>query len=223
MNKGTKRRDRRHLKRKVKDVTMNIDDDNYDTSSDEKPNQTNNLNIKNSKNSKQELDLETETSKDMSFLNLCDMMENDLIRNYREQRNKIRMLKKKYIKELKAAMKFSSKRRRKNTETGFTKPETVPDELANLIGVDKGTVMARTKLTKCVYDVFRKRGLQYKGDKRVLRADNEIKKIFNLPDSVNNSTKAKDDTGINFYNIQKYIAKCYNNYNKNNVNKKRLD
>ncbi|CAH6421794.1 Hypothetical protein KVN_LOCUS481 [uncultured virus] len=131
--------------------------------------------------------------------------------NYKEEKENIKKLVKMYKNEMKTYAKKNKKRKTNTKKTGFTKPELVPDNLAKLVGEKQGITMSRTELTKKIYDVFRDRGLFYEKDKRVLRADTEILKIFNLPNSVNESNNAKDKNGLNFYTIQKYIANCYKN------------
>lgn len=146
-------------------------------------------------------------SSESEFIKKCETLINELTKTYKEQRNKIKNLMKLHKSELK-----NSKRRnkdRKKPETGFTKSEIVPDNLAKFIGIDKGTEMPRTALTKLVYNEIKNRKLYYEKDRRVLRADEELKKIFKLPDSVNMSINPKDELGFNFFNLQKYIAKCY--------------
>jgi chromatin remodeling complex protein RSC6 len=145
------------------------------------------------------------TGKEDPFLLKCEELINKITKNYRSERDEIRELMKLYKKELK-----NKKNKKKNKETGFTKPEIVPEELANFIGIEKGTEMPRTELTKRVYKEIKRRGLFYKNDKRVLRADKEIQKMFKLKDNVNKINDPKDKEGFNFFNLQTYIAKCYN-------------
>lgn len=151
----------------------------------------------------------TDKPEDPLFIIKCDEMINKITQDYRANRDAIRELKKQYRQEIKAAKK-NSRKRKANKKTGFTKSEVVPLKLAKLIGVKKGTTMARTQVTKEIYSVIKDRELYYEKDKRVLRADKEIRKVFGLPNSVNKSTDPRDKNGFNFFNIQTYIANCYN-------------
>ena len=153
-------------------------------------------------------DLE-EKKEDPKFIIKCDALLEKITKDYRANRDAIRDLKKQYKQEMKAAKK-NSRKRKTNKKTGFTKSEIVPPKLAKLIGVEKGTTMPRTQLTKEIYAVIKERGLYYENDKRVLRADKELKKIFHLSDDVNKSIDPHDENGFNFFNIQTYIALCYN-------------
>ena len=94
----------------------------------------------------------------------------------------------------------------------------MPDSLSSLIGVPKGTIMSRPEFTKKFYILLEERKLYFDGDKRVLRVDEEISKALGIPMTVNSSTNYKDPQGkgFNFYNVQKYIAKCYKESQKNN-------
>ena len=73
--------------------------------------------------------------------------------------------------------------------------------------------MSRPEFTKNFYKTLISKNLIYEKDKRILRVDDQISKILNIPMSVNNSIDHKDKNGFNFYNVQKYIAKCFNKVN----------
>lgn len=141
------------------------------------------------------------------FIKMCDDMENDLTTHYRKQRNNIRKLKKSYQKQMK---KFS-KKGKKNKNNGINKSTPIPNKIADLIEVERGTCMPRTKVGSLVYKIFNDRGLVYENDKRVLRVDDELREIFNVPLSVNDSINERDpvDVGINFFNLHSYIKRCY--------------
>jgi hypothetical protein len=104
----------------------------------------------------------------------------------------------------------------KDKRRGINKPVRVPNELVDLINIDRGKLMSRTKLGGEIYKVIKSRGLIYEGDKRVMRVDDELCKIFKTTKHVNNSTDPKEkrlDIGFNFYNLQSIIKskfnKCY--------------
>lgn len=160
----------------------------------------------------------------MEFEQQCDIILKKLTDNYREQREEIRNLIKLHNKEMKTIAKTKNKRnnQHKKDKSGFTKPSVVPDKLANFVSIKKGTVMSRTELTGLICNEFKKRNLYYEKDKRVILPDDEVKKLFNLPDNADQSTDPKDANGLNFYNLQKYIAECYNEYN-DKINKKKIN
>lgn len=154
--------------------------------------------------------LSTSSDESDEFTKYCDEYLKQLSTEYKEKKNQVRHMMRLHKQSVTNARR-NTRKRRSNTQTGFTKPEVVPSGLAKLIGVPEGTSMPRTELTKIVYKKISDRGLFYDKDKRVLRADDEIMKVFNLPATVNQSTSPNDENGLNFYNIQRHIARCYKN------------
>jgi hypothetical protein len=154
------------------------------------------------------------------FEQMCNELLQKITNNYREQKNDVRNILKQYHKEIKMTKKIKPIKKEKE-KTGFTKPATVPDKLAKFVGIEVGTVMPRTELTALICKEFKKRNLYYAHDKRVIIPDNDVIMLFNLPKNAEKSTNPKDPNGLNFYNLQKYIAKCYEDYNKqkNNIKK----
>ncbi len=147
-----------------------------------------------------------ETSSDME--NMFDKLEENLTKFYKEQRVEIRKMKKIYVKNMK---KFNKKKVVEST-AGINKSIVIPDKLADLIKYPKGTKMARTKLGGELYSVFKCRNLLYKKDKRIMRVDDELANIFSVNKKiVNKSVNPHDkiDKGINFYNLQSYIKRCF--------------
>ena len=107
----------------------------------------------------------------------------------------------------------SRKRRNGPAEpTGFIKKTVLPDELADLVGVARGSEMATPELTKRFYKVLETRGLFYTQDRRIFRADEEMLRVFQLDNSVNSSTNFKDTDGFNFMTLQKHISNCLKRY-----------
>jgi chromatin remodeling complex protein RSC6 len=106
--------------------------------------------------------------------------------------------------------KYSQRKHKRNTNyvaTGFAKQVELPEYLAKFIGYDSGTLMSGPEITKQVWKQMKERGLTYENDKRVFRTNAEVSKLFNVPESVNNSTTYNDlENGFNFCNLQKYIA-----------------
>ena len=64
---------------------------------------------------------------------------------------------------------------------GFMKPMQPDDDLAAVIGSEP---MPRTEVTKRVWDYIRSNNLQDAKDKRTIKADAKLKKVFNGKDSV---------------------------------------
>ena len=159
------------------------------------------------------------SDEDSEFTKKCEELIDKITKNYKEEREEIRNLVKLHKKELKNSKKKKTNSKKKD-KTGFTKPSIVPDNLANFLGLQKGTVISRTELTGLLCKEFNKRNLYHQNDRRIIIPDEEVRKLFNLPKTAEKSSDPKDKNGLNFYNLQKYIANCYNDFNDvNNQNK----
>jgi upstream activation factor subunit UAF30 len=64
---------------------------------------------------------------------------------------------------------------------GFMKPMQPDDDLAAVIGSEP---IPRTEVTKRIWDYIRTNNLQDPKDKRTIKADAKLKKVFNGKDSV---------------------------------------
>lgn len=144
--------------------------------------------------------------KGTTFLDICDKLIEEIDTTSKHLKSQVRELKNSYKKDMR---KRNNRKPHINTDNGFNRKETVPEPLTKLLNIRKDTTMTRVQVTKLVYRYFKDRALFYDKDKRVLRADSKIKKLFNLTDKVNQSTDPKDKSGLNFYNLQTHIAKLY--------------
>lgn len=99
-------------------------------------------------------------------------------------------------------------RAKNHKPTGFTHPRPVKKKLADFIGIKAETELSGPQITSKVWDKLKERNLVYEKDKRVLRVDDEVSKLFNIPISVNKSTSHKDRNGFNFDNLQCYIKRA---------------
>jgi len=73
----------------------------------------------------------------------------------------------------KAAPKKSSKKRTPNA--AFMKPMQLSDDLAAVIG---SKPLARTEVTKKIWDYIKKNGLQDSKNRRMINADDKLKVVF---------------------------------------------
>jgi hypothetical protein len=134
----------------------------------------------------------------------------ELIKTVSTSLKKLQTAHKSEVKKMKTK---KSKRSENHKPTGFARLRPVSDKLADFIGVEKGTELSGPAITKKVWAELKNRNLTYqgdekkgvKGDQRVLRVDDEVSKLFNVPMSVNKSADHKDPNGFNFGNLQKYI------------------
>jgi len=108
--------------------------------------------------------------------------------------------------ELKKARTARKSEKSKNHKpTGFARLKPVTGKLAEFIGVESGTELSGPEITAKIWAELKNRNLTFEDDKRVLRVDKTVAKLFNVPMSVNDSTKHDDPNGLNFGNLQKYI------------------
>lgn len=115
-----------------------------------------------------------------------------------------------YKQDIKKARKTGAKRKDSDKLSGFNGPNRIPDIMADFLGVEHGTCMSRSKLGSKFNKAFREKGLYYEKDKRIFRANDAVKKMFDVTDEINNVTDARDKTGLTIYTLQTFIAKCIN-------------
>jgi len=114
-------------------------------------------------------------------------------------KSEFRTLEKKWARELKAALKQSSKRKRKagnRAPSGFVKPTRISDELAKFLEKPSGTEMARTEVTRDVNKYIRTNNLQDKENGRKINPDSKLAALLKL--------KKTDE--LTYFNLQKYMS-----------------
>lgn len=114
-------------------------------------------------------------------------------------RSDFRALEKKATRELKAANKANQKRKRKQgnrSPSGFVKPTLISNELAEFLGKDKGSEMARTEVTREINAYIRKHSLQDKTNGRKIIPDTHLAKLLKI---------GKSDE-LTYFNLQKYMS-----------------
>ena len=114
-------------------------------------------------------------------------------------RTQLRALEKKAVREVKAANKRSKKGRKSSgtrTPSGFVKPTQISEELANFLGKDKGTEMARTEVTREINSYIRAHKLQDPKNGRRNLADTKLRKLLKL--------KKSDE--LTYFNLQRYMS-----------------
>jgi DNA repair exonuclease SbcCD ATPase subunit len=75
-------------------------------------------------------------------------------------------------------------KKKRIVKSGFAMTHLIPNKLAKFIGVEPGSEITGPEITKRVWNEFKNRGLIYAKDARILRVNDEISKIFNVPMSV---------------------------------------
>ena len=122
---------------------------------------------------------------------------------FASMRNDFKTLDKFVTRELKAAAKASSKKRRNTGNrkpSGFIKPTPISDELATFLGKEVGTEMARTAVSKEINAYIQKHKLQDKNNGRIIHADAKLSKLLKL---------GKEDE-LTYFNLQRYMKIHFN-------------
>jgi len=110
-----------------------------------------------------------------------------------------RLLEKKLGRELKLALKQSSKRKRKSVNrapSGFVKPTRISDELALFLEKPSGSEMARTEVTRDINKYIRTHNLQDKENGRKIIPDTKLATLLKLNES--------DE--LTYFNLQRYMS-----------------
>ena len=113
-------------------------------------------------------------------------------------KNDFKTLEKAVAREMKAAQKASSKKRRNNVNrkpSGFVKPTRISDELAAFLGKTVGTEMARTDVSKELNAYIQSNGLQDKANGRKINPDAKLAKLLKL---------SKEDE-LTYFNLQRFM------------------
>ena len=113
-------------------------------------------------------------------------------------KNDFKTLEKTVAREMKAAQKASSKKRRNNVNrkpSGFVKPTRISDELAAFLGKTVGTEMARTDVSKELNAYIQSNGLQDKANGRKINPDAKLAKLLKL---------SKEDE-LTYFNLQRFM------------------
>ena len=95
------------------------------------------------------------------------------------------------------------KNKRKNTRadgtprplSGFARPTEISDQLAKFLGEKKGTLLARTDVTKRITIYIKEHDLQNPENKRQIQADAPLRKLLGLSSA----------DVLTFFNLQKFM------------------
>ena len=113
---------------------------------------------------------------------------------------RVRALRSRSEREIKAANKAGRKRRAGNRKpSGFVKPALISDELATFLGKPSGTEMARTEVTREITQYIRAHKLQDPSNGRIIRADTKLRKLLGLTKSIE----------LTYFNLQKYMSPLF--------------
>jgi len=121
-----------------------------------------------------------------------------LVALFSNVKSDFKTLEKAMAREMKIAAKASSKKRRNNGNrkpSGFVKPTRISDELANFLGKEIGSEMARTEVSKEINAYIQSHSLQDKKNGRIIHPDAKLTKLLKV---------AKEDE-LTYFNLQRYM------------------
>ena len=108
-------------------------------------------------------------------------------------------LQKRTERELKTAQKLGAKRKRKSgtrQPSGFVKPTLISDQLADFLGKDRGSELARTDVTREINAYIRANKLQDPQNGRKINPDDKLKKLLSI----------KPTEELTYFNLQRYMS-----------------
>jgi chromatin remodeling complex protein RSC6 len=114
----------------------------------------------------------------------------------------VRTLHKRVDRELKAATKASNKRKAKNSTrapSGFVKPTLISDQLADFLGKPRGSLLARTDVTREINAYIRANKLQDATNGRKIIPDAKLHKLLAI----------KGDEELTYFNLQKFMSQHF--------------
>lgn len=118
-----------------------------------------------------------------------------------------RTLEKQWTRELKAAQKQSSKRKKRagnRAPSGFVKPTKISDELAKFLEKPIGSEMARTEVTRDINTYIRTNNLQDKENGRKIIPDSKLSTLLKI-------SKGEE---LTYFNLQRYMSPHFSKANK---------
>lgn len=143
----------------------------------------------------QVVDVPTETDR---FVQILDKLQS-FINDAKDLTVLVKALQKDHVKLQKQTTKKTKKavggEGTKRSPSGFAKPTKLSDELCAFLGVDKGSSMARTIVTKHINGYIKKNNLQDSADKRHIVPDANLKTILSI----------KEGDKLTYFNLQTYI------------------
>lgn len=125
-------------------------------------------------------------------------MFNKLQQDVKDINNNLKFIQKFMLKNNKVAAKKSTKNQKdKKPPSGFAKPTKISDELAEFLNLEKGSLLARTDVTRLINQYIVKNNLQDPKDRRHIIPDDSLRNIMQLE---------KDSTeNVTYFNLQRFI------------------
>tara|TARA_Y100000389_G_scaffold127819_1_gene125159 strand:+ start:161 stop:823 length:663 start_codon:yes stop_codon:yes gene_type:complete len=124
---------------------------------------------------------------------------NQVASQFSALRTEFRTLERKWSRELKAAQKLAAKKKKKagnRQPSGFVKPTLISNELANFLGKDQGSQMARTEVTREINKYIREHSLQDKENGRKINPNSALRNLLQIP----------ENDQLTYFNLQRYMS-----------------
>ena len=122
---------------------------------------------------------------------------------FKEVQLQLKTLQKTHHKEVKALQKRTRKRKNRDgkakSPSGFTQPTKITDELAGFLGLDKGSEIPRTEVTKKINVYIKEHNLQWEKNKRHIKPDKKLGSLLNVG-------KGEE---LTYFNLQTYLKPHY--------------
>lgn len=138
----------------------------------------------------------------------------------KETQRELNRLKSLYDVDIHKIWKSKKKRISNGEKTGFVKIKKIPLKFSQLIGFDKSIDMSMPEYTKKFIEFLTNNNLVYNNDKRVYRANKEVRDLLDLPESVNQSINHTDQNGFNFCTLQRLLSKAMKKHDARNSSDK---
>ena len=137
-----------------------------------------------------------ETSKFVNLLNTYTDRVNHIYKQLKDISAMGKTLEKEYNQVIKQISKQKKTKKMDNRPlSGFAMPSLLTDELYDFLSIEKGQMVPRKDVTRMINEYITKNELRDSNDKRKIKPDKELKRIFNC----------KDDDSVTYFNLQAYM------------------
>jgi chromatin remodeling complex protein RSC6 len=122
---------------------------------------------------------------------------------FKEVQSQMKQLQKTHAKEVKALQKRTKRRKNRDgkakSPSGFTQPTKISDDLAGFLGLDNGSEIPRTEVTKKINCYIKENNLQWEKNKRHIKPDKKLGGLLNVG-------KGEE---LTYFNLQTYLKPHY--------------
>lgn len=146
-------------------------------------------------------DVSTEVDRYQTVLDKLQSFVNDakelivVVKTLQKEHTKLQKLSSKKVKKTAVASGDVAKR----SPSGFAKPTKLSDDLCTFLGVENGSFMARTLVTKHINEYIKKNNLQDANDKRNIMPDAKLKTILS----------SVEGDKLTYFNLQTFIKQHF--------------